>query len=39
MFTVFFISWNFILRIAKKITKTANIRSRKNFVPHGIALE
>ena len=37
MFTVFFISWNFILRIAEKITKTANIRSRK--VPHGIALE
>ena len=33
-----FFRWNFFLRIVKKTTKIAKIRTRKNLVPHGILL-
>ena len=36
MFAVIFIAGNLFLRIAGKIAKIAKIRTRKNFVPHGI---
>ena len=36
MFAVIFICGSIFLRIAGKITKIAKIRTRKNFVPHGM---
>ena len=36
MFAVIFICGNLFLRIAGKTAKIAKIRTRKNFVPHGI---
>ena len=37
MFAVIFFSGNLFLRIAGKIVEIAKIRTRKNFVPHGIS--
>ena len=34
--SVIFICGNLFLRIARKTAKIAKIRTRKNFVPHGI---
>ena len=36
MFEVIFICRNLFLRIAGKIAKIAKIRTRKNFVLHGV---
>ena len=37
MFAVIFFCGNLFLQIARKIVKIAKIRTRKNFVPHGIS--
>ena len=37
MFAIIFICGNLFLRIAGEIAKIAKIRTRKNFVPHGIS--
>ena len=37
MFAVIFLCGDLFLRIAGKIAKISKIRTRKNFVPHGIS--